>query len=92
MNRAPLTRAYTEMPKFGGTSSVRVTSKGDVRMLAGTVTVAESEAPGGAAAGVTGPLDPEVDESDAGTTGSSLQAVRAIGSSSATATLRGRRE
>jgi hypothetical protein len=92
MNRAPLTRVYTEMLKFGGTSSVRATSKGDVRMLAGTVTVAETEAPGGPPAGVTGPPDPEVDESDAGTTGLSLQAARAIGSSSAIARLRGRRE
>jgi hypothetical protein len=42
------------MVKFGGTSSVRVVLKGDVRMLVGTITVVDTDAPGGATADVTG--------------------------------------
>jgi len=74
-------------------SSVRVVLNGDVRMLAGTMTVLETDAPGGAATAARGPRPPEVDVPDeAGATGSSLQAVTAIGSSSVIAAMTGRRE
>ena len=65
---------------------------GDVRMLTGTTTVLETEAPGGAATAASGPDDPDVALPDLGTTGSSLHAAIARGSSSAIATLLGRRE
>ena len=42
------------MVKFGGMTSVRVVLNGFARMLAGTITVLVTDAPGGAAAGACG--------------------------------------
>jgi hypothetical protein len=47
MNRAPGTRAYTAMEKPCGTVSDLGTSKGALRIEAGTLTVTLVDAPGG---------------------------------------------
>ena len=71
MKRAPLTRAYTEMVKLGGTNRVRVTLNGDVCMLVGTMTVLDTDAPGGAATVASGPRSVGEGVPTDGTTGSS---------------------
>ena len=75
MNRAPLTRAYTEIAKLGGIVSRRVVLNGDVCMLGGTITALDTDAPGGGVTAATGLIGERCGAF--GTTGSSAHATRA---------------